>query len=390
MAVLQIGLRSSISFGYNKEKCCRVFLERGNMYTKVWLRKMLTQALKIAFGSSLAIYVATILHLDNTAAAGSIALLTIVTTKWETVRLAMYRIIAFVLSISIGTIMFTSIKSQWLAYGIYILLVIIVSELLKIKSTISVSAVIGMHFMTAEEITLEFTENEFALVFVGITIAFILNLFHDYKGQKERLLQGIVYAETGMKQILADLAAFLLKQDVESDVWQEIDSMEKKLQELIREAYEYQDNTFQSHPGYYIDYFEMRSKQCGILRNLHTEVKRMRSMPEQARIVAEYVLYLKDYVTEKNRPKAQMERLHKMIESMEQQPLPESREELVSCALLYHILMDIGEFLQFKEQFVNLMDENKLRIYWKEEMEHVHEHDRSIAESNEKDRKSVV
>lgn len=383
MAVLQIGLRSSISFGYNKEKCCRVFLERGNMYTKVWLRKMLTQALKIAFGSSLAIYVATILHLDNTAAAGSIALLTIVTTKWETVRLAMYRIIAFVLSISIGTIMFTSIKSQWLAYGIYILLVIIVSELLKIKSTISVSAVIGMHFMTAEEITLEFTENEFALVFVGITIAFILNLFHDYKGQKERLLQGIVYAETGMKQILADLAAFLLKQDVESDVWQEIDSMEKKLQELIREAYEYQDNTFQSHPGYYIDYFEMRSKQCGILRNLHTEVKRMRSMPEQARIVAEYVLYLKDYVTEKNRPKAQMERLHEMIESMEQQPLPESREELVSCALLYHILMDIGEFLQFKEQFVNLMDENKLRIYWKEEMEHVHEHDRSIAESNE-------
>ena len=115
--------------------------------------------------------------------------------------------------------------------------------------------------------------------------------------------------------------------------------MEKKLQELIREAYEYQDNTFQSHPGYYIDYFEMRSKQCGILRNLHTEVKRMRSMPEQARIVAEYVLYLKDYVTEKNRPKAQMERLHEMIESMEQQPLPESREELVSCALLYHILM---------------------------------------------------
>ena len=85
----------------------------------------------------------------------------------------------------------------------------------------------------------------------------------------------------------------------------------------------------------------------------------------------------------KNRPKAQMERLHKMIESMEQQPLPESREELVSCALLYHILMDIGEFLQFKEQFVNLMDENKLRIYWKEEMEHVHEHDRSVAESNE-------
>lgn len=343
------------------------------MYTKVWLKKMLMQAFKIAFGSSLAVYLATVLHLDNSAAAGSIALLTIVTTKWETVRLAVYRIIAFVVAVSIGTITFTYIESQWLAYGIYILIIIIISEFLKIRATISVSAVIGMHFMTAEELTLEFTQNEFLLVFIGISIAFILNLFYDYRGQKGRLLHGIAYAESTMKLILSDLAAYLLNENVERNVWQEIDSMERKLQELLHEAYEYQDNTFQSHPGYYIDYFEMRAKQCSILRNLHSEVKRMRSMPVQAQIVAEYVLYLKDFVTEKNKPKEQMEKLHELIESMEHQPLPTSRDEFISRALLYHILMDIGEFLQYKEQFVSLMDEHKLRIYWKEEMEHVND-----------------
>lgn len=343
------------------------------MYTKVWLKKMLMQAFKIAFGSSLAIYLATLLQLDNTAAAGSIALLTIVTTKWETVRLAVYRIIAFVIAVSVGTITFTYIKSQWLAYGIYILIIIICSEFLKIRATISVSAVIGMHFMMAEELTLEFTQNEFLLVFIGISIAFVLNLFYDYKGQKNRLLKGIIHAEESMKYILSDFASYLMKEDVQRNVWDEIDSMERKLQELLYEAYEYQDNTFQSHPGYFIDYFEMRMKQCSILRNLHEEVKRMRGMPVQAKIVAEYVSYLKDFVTEKNKPKEQMEKLHELIESMEHEPLPVTRDEFISRALLYHILMDIGEFLQYKEQFVNLMDEHKLRIYWKEETEHVHD-----------------
>ena len=48
-------------------------------------KKIGMQALKIAIGSSLAIYIANLFGLKYSLAAGSVALLTMVTTKWKTV-----------------------------------------------------------------------------------------------------------------------------------------------------------------------------------------------------------------------------------------------------------------------------------------------------------------
>ena len=60
------------------------------------VKRVLLQAIKIAVGSSVAIYLAHILGLEYEASAGSITLLTLVTTKWETVKLSFYRMATFV------------------------------------------------------------------------------------------------------------------------------------------------------------------------------------------------------------------------------------------------------------------------------------------------------
>lgn len=66
------------------------------------VKRVLLQAIKIAVGSSVAIYLAHILGLEYEASAGSITLLTLVTTKWETVKLSFYRMATFVLAGSSG------------------------------------------------------------------------------------------------------------------------------------------------------------------------------------------------------------------------------------------------------------------------------------------------
>ena len=129
-------------------------------------------------------------------------------------------------------------------------------------------------------------------------------------------------------------------------------------------AYDYQNNTFQSHPSYYIDYFEMRLNQCHILHNLHNEMRRIRSMPRQAAVIADYILYLVEYVVERNVPQAQIEKLEGIFEVMKREPLPLSREEFESRAMLYHILMDLEEFLIFKKRFVEGLSDEQRRRYW--------------------------
>ena len=56
---------------------------------------------------------------------------------------------------------------------------------------------------------------------------------------------------------------------MEINVWDRIIAFEGRMHEFIKAAYDYQDNTFHSHPGYYIDYFEMRLAQLQVLHNSH-------------------------------------------------------------------------------------------------------------------------
>jgi len=327
-------------------------------------KKLLFRAIKIAVGSSVAIYVAQKLNLDYATSAGSIALLTIVTTKWETLQLSLYRVISFFGAVFFGWLFFNHFFSEWIAYGIFILLTVVLCELVGWKATISVNAVIGTHFLSTHNFTLDFIWNEFLLVLIGISVAIILNLFHWNESQRKCIICNMRETEQDLQQILKELASYLVLEKMERNVWEDIKELEKKLQHFLDEAHEYQNNTFQSHPGYYIDYFEMRNNQCQALHNLHQEMQKIRNMPEQAEVVAEYLLYMKEYVVEIHVPAKQIERLDEIFEHMRKEPLPETHEEFESRALLYHILMDIEEFLFFKKRFVECLDQKTLERYW--------------------------
>ena len=55
---------------------------------------------------------------------------------------------------------------------------------------------------------------------------------------------------------------------------------------------------------------------------------------------------------------------------MEKTSLPASWEEFEGKAKVYHIMMDLEEFLVYKKRFVESLDEKKLRIYWNKTLSH--------------------
>ena len=258
--------------------------------------------------------------------------------------------------------------SEWIAYGVIVFLLVFLTNLMGWRATLSVNAIITAHYMTRQDFAPAFLFNEFMLVFIGVVIAIVLNLFHLNKSQKKDLMEGIRYVETAMQADLREVAGYLMgeqmKEQRSRSVWVDITLLEGKLRELMEEAREYQDNTFESHHDYYLDYFEMRLDQCRMLDSLHYEMRKMRSMPKQARVIADYIRYLADYVVEKNVPEKQMVRLNEIFAEMEKEELPESREEFESRALLYHILMDLEEFLKYKQAFVEGLGERQRKEYW--------------------------
>ena len=112
----------------------------------------------------------------------------------------------------------------------------------------------------------------------------------------------------------------------------------------------------------------MRMMQCGALHNLHSEMKRMREMPKQAHIVSDFIYEIAQYVTEMNDPKRLMEDLEHLIDKIHEGELPKTKQEFMSQAELYHTLMDLEEFLMYKKRFVEQIDDEQFRIYWKKEI----------------------
>ncbi len=326
-------------------------------------QKTMLRVIKIAFGSCVAIYIAEYFQLQFAVAAGSITLLTVVTTKWQTVRLSGWRVATFLISGLIAWWVFQWVDSEWLAYGLYILIVAAISEVMGWGATISVNAVIGTHFLTTMDFTPEFIKNEFYLVLIGISIALILNLFNGNIRHKRKIENGMRDVEKGLQEVLQELAGYLRKQEISEDVWERLKSLEREICSFVEEAREYQENTFQFHPQYYISYFEMRLNQCRVLDSLHAEIMRIRNMPVQAEVIADYMLYLKKYVIEINEPSEQLKRLYDIFDGMKTQPLPVCREEFENRALLYHVLMDIEQFLEYKAKFVETLDEKQLKTY---------------------------
>lgn len=328
------------------------------------LKNLLLLAMKIAVGSSSAIYIAQCLKLEYAVSAGTIALLTLLMTKWETVKISIFRLLTFLVSIAVSWVIFLHIEKIWIAYGLFIFIIVFFSELAGWRATISVNSVVGAHLLVSRDFSFHSVCNELILVLIGITAALLLNLFHDYNGSKKSIIANMRYTENQLQMIVGGLAAYLSDREMQYNVWDKICGLEKCLQGFIKDAYEYQSNTFYSHPGYYIDYFEMRQNQCHILHNLHYEMKRIRSMPKQAKIIADYMMYLVDFVIEINAPDQQMEKLEEIFRQMKKEDLPVNREEFESRAVLYHILMDLEEFLVFKQRFVKGLNERQKREYW--------------------------
>lgn len=332
------------------------------------LKKTVLLAVKIAVGCGIAIYIAEGLELEYAVSAGTVTLLSLLGTKWETVKFSLVRLGTFFLTVMLIFLIMPRMHSEWIAYGVIVFLLVFLTNLMGWRATLSVNAIITAHYMTRQDFAPAFLFNEFMLVFIGVVIAIVLNLFHLNKSQKKDLMEGIRYVETAMQAELREVAGYLMgeqmKEQRSRSVWVDITLLEGKLRELMEEAREYQDNTFESHHDYYLDYFEMRLDQCRMLDSLHYEMRKMRSMPKQARVIADYIRYLADYVVEKNVPEKQMVRLNEIFAEMEKEELPESREEFESRALLYHILMDLEEFLKYKQAFVEGLGERQRKEYW--------------------------
>ena len=336
-----------------------------NIVNRIKREHSLDYALRVGIGASVAIYIAFAFKLESAPSAGIITLLTILSTKAQTWRLSVDRVITFMATIFLAWIAMFLTNYTWLAFGVVLTILTFGLVLTKLQATLSVNTVILTHIMGHADMTWALVFNEFGLLMIGIVIAIIINQFQNYNGQRKNLIAGVNDIEGDFKIIFDNLKKYVKNHDLEGvNVWDQVVALEGKIHSYQNLAHQYQENNrMDDDDEYFVNYFEMRAQQINILHNLHYELKKIRKSSEESEQVASYLDVIGTYFTYIREPKIQMAKLNEFMTKLENAPIPTSQEEFSIKSRMYHILMDLEDFVVLKKRFIKnnkIVGEKKL------------------------------
>lgn len=190
------------------------------------------RTVKTAVGTAAAMLIAYELHLEYWTAAGIITILSVQNTTKASFRLVAYRLLATVLGFVIAIGAFLVLGYNALAFGLFLLIFIPLTNVFAVQSGIVMTAVLVTHFMMAKSCSWFWIKNELLLLVVGAGVALIANLFMPSLEAKITEFQAQVEAE--MREILDHMSQQLGPDHIKSaDNWANLSDLKMTLDAAV-------------------------------------------------------------------------------------------------------------------------------------------------------------
>ncbi|MGE5628871.1 MAG: aromatic acid exporter family protein [Solirubrobacterales bacterium] len=309
-----------------------------------------TRTIKTGVGVSISMLAASSLGLKYAAAAGIITMLSIQSTKRESIQIAVQRIGACILALLISAVLFNIFGYNPIVFGVFLFIFIPLTVKLNLEQGIVVSSVIVTHLLVERITSFPLILNELELIFIGVSIALILNLYMP--GLENVIKEDQKYIEDCMKKLLLKMAAALKENNSSFSE----DELFKDLGERIKigkqRAYKNLNNYLISDMSYYVEYMEMRRQQFKTLKKLKDTFRKFFIAYDQTIMVAEFTEKISNDFYESNTCTNLLNELEALRFEFKNMALPSTREEFENRAMLYEFLNEMEQFLLIKFEFM--------------------------------------
>ncbi len=321
-------------------------------FSQFQIRIHLFKALKIGLGSALAIFLSYLFSLPNPASAGTITLLTLMaTTRKDTLRLMEKRIVSFFFTVLLCGGIFQTVENSYLAYAIFLIVLVFLLELVDWQTTLSVNSVIGAHFLINRDFSFEFIGYEFLLLMIGILIAMVLNFIQPDRMIETDLSQKARAIETEMKIILLSLADRIelrSSHELDPDI---LSQFRKDVRSTLEKAASYSKNSFLKKDEWYLHYFELRFAQYALLHECARDIRGLESKLPYTPQTAHWVREIADQVSSIDNTQSLIEQGRRI--KTEMMTSCAGCESLEQPMILLFILDDLEEYLVLKRDFID-------------------------------------
>lgn len=304
----------------------------------------------------LATVLAQRLGLQYFTTAGIITILSIQGTKLETLKTAGKRALAFLCALILAGLCYGMAGYTVWAFGCYLFLFVLLCLVMRWQEAIAMDSVLVSHFLT-EGCFFPQLGNEVLLFVIGTGFGILINL--HLRSRKEQFTQLSDRVDGQIKEILEDMARWLVQEDKSGYGKSAFDLLEKALQQAEDCAVANFGNAPFSRDTYELDYVRMRQRQAVILRAVYDNIREITYLPRQAEQVAELLERIRQEYHRYNNVEGLLGRLGELLADMQLQPLPRSREEFEARAVLFYILRQMEELLEVKKQFIRARQSEK-------------------------------
>lgn len=315
------------------------------------------RTIKTALGTTIAILLAQAMGLENFTSAGILTILCIKSTKIKSARAAWERVLACVIAMGFSTLFFEMLAFHPIIIGVMLLFFIPTAVMFKAQDGIVSSSVIILHLYSAGNITIPLILNELGIIFIGVGIALLMNLYMPSMDKK--LFQYQAEIEDNFRSIMNQIVYYLRTNDSRWD-GHELTTVHKLLEEAKALAFRDVENHLRRNENLFYHYFKMREKQFEMLERILVLVASLPVTVVQGKMVADFIDELAEHITPGEVPKDFLEKLFHMRSQFQQMELPKTRKEFEVRAALLQITKELEQYLLVKNSFKFLRREKKM------------------------------
>lgn len=309
------------------------------------------QVIKMAVAFFLAMTIAQIFEFQYVASAGIVGLLTIQSTKKETLEICMKRVFSFCVALSCAFAVFELFGYSALTFSLFLILFVGISFIAHLQDGIAMNAVIATHYLIEKSMSLAWIYNEFMIFIIGMSIGVLVNLYMP--SQKNEIQQSMSLLDQRMKNLILNMSGCLLKMYKSGSLFQEFEQVSTLIEGMIQQAYQEMNNRLLNDTKYEFEYLMMRKNQLSILHDIYDLIVQIEFTGEQAQIMSNFLKLVSCEYHENNNVEGLKAQLIALNHVYQQEQLPQTRIEFENRALLFTILRYLEKFIDLKYEFVH-------------------------------------
>lgn len=314
-------------------------------------KTLLSTTIKTAIAATLSLLVAQALGLKFSSSAGIITILDIFETRKATLKGGLKRTLSATIALVLGILVFEIFDYKTWAFGLYLLLFVPISFLLKIELGLGPSSVVVTHLLSYGEINSSIIFNELGLILIGTGFAMLTNLYAPES--HDELKKWIKDIDEDIKDILIFFGDTLVN-NLDVKIYEgKIKKLEDDINKALNLAIIENDNRIENSKNLLIG-LSHREREMDLLMEMYDDLKSIPKEYADGKLISDLMIDTANNLTDNGDMVKVKKRIEFLQEHFHMMELPETHEDFIIRSSIFQVFRSLNQFIDISKTISNI------------------------------------